>query len=690
MSSQDGKIACWNTSTKEYLGSSKVLGKDETLLKNTFFHPTLPFLITLNSNDILNAWSFFPMKKKWIVGNELHTIEPVKTELKYRNSKFPTKSHMNNSSFSLDQVCMHPTYNYMSFTFKNTGRILLEGLMPDIIEYNIYSFSLHDININDVVVSRQLDFLAWYLPRQDEDKKYTYYFPNECCYYLDDNKILTYSPAYNDTSLAKRLPIEDFDGQFLKATRIIRNKESDRFLIFFVRQSTDSESYNYSLAIVGKDQGTKDITVSPAAGNIGVFLSDEEFLVLSACGKKVEIWKNEEDTTIPITYNLPIVVEKVFWTPLGQPWFLDTQYWRLIPGCDNPIYESNFSLNFTKFVQLQEGEVVKQIQWQYSISDLIRPLAGVITNKRVFILDENLYIVAQTVEIATSCLWLGATLLFTTNSHIKYITTKGYSHSLLSLKIPGVFLVTILCDRVVFAVRRSGETSILNNALSLLEPLILGLFHYIDKYPIFKPEDIKHILNTITSIYDSQRITPYIIQELLIRKHYDIAIKLTMANTLLSSFNSELNTSLANKDYKKAIEILRNITTCGESEEDIQINNDTLLKQLNLQKSQKIMKTLPLQTGTGNLIIGPLLTNKLLQDWFPRQIPYFEIPRSLSPGEVRSSKFKSPSKDSFLVSQTDVKERRGRRTQTVAGDHIPDPSLFVSYSSKSKGLPKKR
>lgn len=652
-------------------------------MKNAFFHPTLPFLITLSSNDTLNAWNFFPTKKKWIIGNGIISLEQAKIDLKLRNSKFTTKSHINSVSLSLDHMCMHPTYNYISFIFKNTGRTLLEGNTSDTFEHNIYSFSLHDININDIVVSSQLDFLAWFLPKLDEGNKYIYYFPNECCHYLDDNKILTYSPAYNDTSLAKKLPTEDFDKQYLKATRIIRNKGSDRFLVFFVRQSADSETNNYALAIVGRDQLTRDITVSPAAGNIGVFLSDEEFLVLSSCGKKVEIWKNEEDTTIPITYELPCAVEKVFWTPFGQPWFLDTQYWRIIPGCDNPIFGSSYSLNFAKFVQLQEGEIVKQVQWQYSVSQLVRPLAGVVTNKRLFIIDENLNIVSQSIESATSCLWLGATLLYTTTSHVKFLTTKGYTQSLLSLKIPGAFLVTILCDRIVFAVRRSGETTILNNALSLLEPLILGLFHYTDKYPIFKSEDIKEILNTLTSIYDSQRMTLNLIQELLMRKHYDIAIKLTMSNTLLHPMNSEIHSALNENNYKKAIEILNTITNCTyENEVDV----ETLQKTITPQKSQKLMKTLPLQTGTGNLIIGPLLTNKLLQDWFPRQIPYFEIPRSLSP-EVKSSKLKSSSKDSYLV---DVKERRGRRTQTVAGDHIPDPSLFASYSSKTKSIPKKK
>jgi hypothetical protein len=37
------------------------------------------------------------------------------------------------------------------------------------------------------------------------------------------------------------------------------------------------------------------------------------------------------------------------------------------------------------------------------------------------------------------------------------------------------------------------------------------------------------------------------------------------------------------------------------------------------------MKTLPLQRGSGNHVIGPLLINRLLSDWFARQVSFFHM-----------------------------------------------------------------
>lgn len=660
----DGRVSCWNTNTKEHLGNVKVVGKEKESIEQVYFHPTLPFFIAFNGEGYMYVWNFFPMKKKWLVKvvNQAgdHKIEPCNIEYEVLNSLTPDSLSIN-WKISLNQTRFHPTYNYISFLFNfKTGLESSQYYAPDTLIHNIYSLSLHEARVNDALIPNQQDFLFWLIPQKDKSRnRYVYSFPNECCQYIDANEIHVFSPGYNETSLAKVLPLEDFDSQLLKPVRIMRNKDTDRLLVFFVRQSPENDSSNYAIAIIGREQKTKDITVSPAAGTTGAFIGSEEFLVLSANGKYVEIWKNEEVTTIPNTFELTAPMTNVFWTPLDFLLFFDPQYWRLVASGNPCTSGSKFVLNYAKFVQLYEGESINQIQWFTSVSETIEPFAGVVTNRRIFIMNSKLSIISQQVDIASSCHWIGPTLLYTTESHVKYMTIKGYSNYIASLKLPGASLVSVLCDRIVVAVRKSGQTTILNSAVSLLEPLINGILHYTDIYSIFKSEDLIRILKTIVTIYDKRRVSLDLIYELKYRNHTSLIKILYESNDKLKSECPEL------ADY-----LARNTTEKNPRK--------TSKKQYTME-----MRTLPLEMGSGNVIIGPLLTNRIIRDWFPRQIQYFEIPYLLNKGSIEQPPSRNRQQS---TSSIDIKERRVRRTFTVGGgDGIPvDTSLFSPTKTRGQ------
>lgn len=875
-----GTVVCWDTSAPAKdacLGPIKVRTNDKENIESIAFHGTLPFVLTVNNNGAITTWNFLNRKNSWIV-KIVDTmgrweLSPALTELNTRFGHLPNfATKFAAEPVLLTRVTVHASYNYFTFNFRFIGKItsdvLMSQLLLDSLRIGVYNLRLFDERDCHVIVPQQQTLMFWATPDKElrlknpakaapsernrrgdvpsgnssssligltprishadkdevvKESTNVFSFPNET-FLLDDLNLLSYSPAYNDLSLAKKLPSTDFEGRLLRPTRIVRSHLTDRFLVFFLRQDAAKELTTFGVAVVCREAATKDITISPAAGQSGTFFgADDEFLVLSETGTHIEIWKNEEETTLPMVYELPTPISDVFWTPLEDSniiWLVDPQRCRIISSFKNHTSGSKFLLNQQCALQLHPGEEVCQIAW-HRWDDDHPPLAAIVTTRRVMIVDKQLHIIASAQEVASSCLWLGAAVVFKTRSHIQFLTVRNAVLPLISLRLPDAVIMTLLNDRVALAVRRAGETSVVTNAVGLLEPLVIGFLHYFEAgFDELDRKERTQILLDCAESYDARRISWQLIEEVTKHGYREFALQLLLANPHLLAGHHQFAFELALTTYhystaftliersaalktatnlyrlqKAALrlgqfDVARKCAECASDwttllylytlaknkegmlilkktlERDRDNNAGTLAlleRQLLLpeiaalpgtpetsalgsasskpnaaSESQKLlaarqhtpmltklsaknfnytthtilqnmshitnkrwkvenhtqvqceMRTLPIEGGSGNLVVGPLLLNTLLGDWFTRQVPYFELPGVLQGDSAKREVILKL----LAESQADLADRR--RTMTVGGGPAPHaqtpatavPSLSLSgIGGAVKGVP---
>lgn len=868
-----GTLVCWDTSaTKDAcLGPVKVRTSDKENIESVVFHGTLPFVLTVNNNGAITTWNFLSRKNNWIV-KIVDTLgrwelSPAATELNTRFGHLPNfATKFAQEPVLLTRLTAHPSYNYFTFNFRFIGKItsdvLMSQLLLDSLRIGVYNLRLFDERDCHMIVPQQQSLMFWAKPEKEmrvknlpkaaptergrsslntsssslpigltprpgtndkeegSVKEFTnvFLFSNET-FLLDDLNLLSYSPAYNDLSLAKKLPATDFEGRLLRPTRVVRSHLTDRFLVFFLRQDAAKELTTFGVAVVCRESATKDITISPAAGQSGIFFgNDDEFLVLSETGTHVEIWKNEEETTLPMVYELPFPISDIFWTPLEDAniiWFVDPQRCRIISSYKSHTSGSKFLLNQQCSLQLHPGEEVCQVAW-HRWDDDHPPLAAIVTSRRVLIVDKSLHIIASAQEVASSCLWLGAAVVFKTRSHIQFLTVRNAVLPLISLRLPDAVLMTLLNDRVALAVRRAGETSVVTNAIGLLEPLVIGFLHYFEAgFDDFDRKERTQILLDCAESYDARRISWQLIEEVTKHGYREFALQLLLANPHLLAGHHQFafELSLTTYHYSTAFSLIerspalktatnlyrlqkaamrlgqfdvaRKCAECASDwttllylytlaknkegllilkktlERDRDTNANTLAlveralqqpeiaslpatpdaiaigstssKPAAASESQKLlaarqhtpmltklsaknfhytphgilqnmshvtnkrwkvenhtqvqceMRTLPIEGGSGNLVVGPLLLNTLLGDWFTRQVPYFELPGVLQGDSAKREVILKL----LAESQADMADRR--RTLTVGGGQAPHspnvPSLSLSGIAGNPKIP---
>lgn len=852
-----GTLVCWDTSVPAKdacLGSIKVRTNDKENIESIVFHGTLPFVLTVNNNGAITTWNFLNRKNSWIV-KIVDTLgrwelSPAPTELHTRFGHLPNfATKFAAEPVLLSRVAAHPSYNYFTFNFRFIGKIasdvLMSQLLLDSLRIGVYNLRLFDERDCHMIVPQQQALMFWATPEKEmriknpakaaptdrrrgegglnsssnsipigltprishhdkeeavKESTNVFFFSNET-FLLDDLNLLSYSPAYNDLSLAKKLPATDFEGRLLRPARVVRSHLTDRFLVFFLRQDAAKELTTFGVAVVCREATTKDITISPAAGQSGIFFgADDEFLVLSETGTHVEIWKNEEETTLPMVYELPTPISDVFWTPLEDCniiWLVDPQRGRIVSSFKNHTSGSKFLLNQQVALQLHPGEEVCQVSW-HRWDDDHPPLAAIVTTRRVMIVDKHLHIIASAQEIASSCLWLGAAVVFKTRSHIQFLTVRNAVLPLISLRLPDAVLMTLLNDRVALAVRRAGETSVVTNAVGLLEPLVIGFLHYFEAgFDDLDRKQRTQILLDCAESYDARRISWQLVEEVTKHGYREFALQLLLANPHLLAGHHQFAFELALTTYhystaftliersaalktatnlyrlqKAALRLgqfdvarkcaecasdwttLLYLYTLAKNKEGLLIMKKTLERdrdanagilallhtQLQLpeiaalpatpdtigigsggsskltaaaSESQKLlaarqhtpmltklsaknfhytphellqnmshvtnkrwnvenhtqvqceMRTLPIEGGSGNLVVGPLLLNTLLGDWFTRQVPYFELPGVLQGDSAKREVILKL----LAESQADIADRR--RTMTVGGGPAP-------------------
>ena len=864
-----GSMMCWNMVDKDpFLGSVHVISSSNSkeLIDRILFHGTLPLILTVNNSGAITTWNFFPRKNTWIVKimDSLGRCEisPAPIELANRYGHLPNfASKFSTELVVLTEVAVHSSYNYFSFNFRIVGKastdVMLHQHLLDSVRLGVYCVHLIDHRGCNMVVPQQQTLMFWASPdketrtrsksapsdkfppkrlnessgnigltprspqveKEAETKELTnvFYFPNET-FLLDDLNLLAYAPAYNDISLAKKLPATDYEGILLRPTRVVRSNLLDRFLVFFMRQDPIKELTTFGVAVVCRDTSTKDMTISPAAGQCGIFFgSDEEFIVLSESGAQVEIWKNEEDTTLPMVYDLPSPMSEVFWTPMegGEIiWFMDLQRSRLIASFKNHISGSKFMLNSQCALQLHPGEEVFQVAWHRQ--DGTPPLAAVVTSRRVLIVNGKLQIIASAPEVASSCLWLGAAVVFNTKSHLMYLTVRNAVHPLISLRLPDAVLLTLLNDRVALAVRRAGETSLVTNAVGIMEPLIVGFLHYFEAgiEDLDRKERTKILLNCAES-YDARRISWQLVEEVTKHGYREFALQLLLANSHLLAGHHQFAFELAltTHHYSTAFTLIERSTllktapnlfrlqraslklgqfdvarkcaectsdwttllylyTLSKNKEGLLIMKKTLerdrdansgmlslidrqlgrpdissqatkaetapinslITPLATNEAQKLlarqdsrvraklaaknfqytpypillnmthvsnkrwkvenhvqvpceMRTVQIEGGSGNLLVGPLLLNTLLGDWFTRQVPYFELPEALRGDAAQREAILKL----LAERQAEVADRQKMRgTATMSSSNtVPIPTLALHTPATTTTAPTK-
>jgi hypothetical protein len=192
-----------------------------------------------------------------------------------------------------------------------------------------------------------------------------------------------------------------------------------------------------------------------------------------------------------------------------------------------------FRVSRNRLLTLLPDEFIVQIQWQYTpkAMDPDDFYGAILTTKALRIVDNTL---RPIVEVKTtsliSCLWVGMTLLYTTSTHLMYITLKGEEHTLLSLQMPKEVLLSTTCDRVVTATQCSGQTVVVTHAVGLLEPLILGLSDLVDVHPTIIRKEVIPWMRKAAECFDARRVSLTLIDTLLGIGEDELALRLLVAN----------------------------------------------------------------------------------------------------------------------------------------------------------------
>jgi hypothetical protein len=144
-----------------------------------------------------------------------------------------------------------------------------------------------------MIVPQQNPSNFFFEPELNDKGKPVFLFPNEA-YLLDGHSIIAYSATYNDTSLAKQLPIQDMtfndsNTTLFRPFKIVHSPIRDRFLVLWEAVCPKGITETFC-AVVTKDKDVSQIIpVASAKDAAWVGPEHNKFIVLSDNGKSVEV-----------------------------------------------------------------------------------------------------------------------------------------------------------------------------------------------------------------------------------------------------------------------------------------------------------------------------------------------------------------------------------------------------------------
>eukprot|EP01087_Luapelamoeba_hula_P017625 TRINITY_DN5570_c0_g1_i2.p1 TRINITY_DN5570_c0_g1~~TRINITY_DN5570_c0_g1_i2.p1 ORF type:complete len:1758 (-),score=325.62 TRINITY_DN5570_c0_g1_i2:18-5291(-) len=357
--------------------------------------------------------------------------------------------------------------------------------------------------------------------------------------------------------------------------------------------TSNATKYNYVLLSPGAltPRKTAQLQNLPK-GRDGVFLGagQSEFLVLTTKGTKAKVGSAfDYEKSVEINFNTTL--RRVFRTPIGNERaviYFDSMHRRIVfsanciasssarevIGQEGTGAEDGYgfapSRSSEHSFKLDQDEVPVDLIWKPQNTGATTYFFALLTTCSIRIFSSDFQ--GSIKPLASyrrplgsfpfyfySCYWVGLSVLFTTSTHLFYMTLNGEVHSLMHLPSPGAVIATALPARIIYAVNWRERTQIMQQPTGLLEPIILGHINVPAQLVSTSMEYLRPLISRIVSRYDSLRVREDLIDALDQSGFPDLAFVLIENSSKVSDWK-KFELALRTYSFEKALNLLRKLS----------------------------------------------------------------------------------------------------------------------------------
>ena len=554
-------------------------------------HPRWPVVITVAVDGTIASWDLNGKASGLLQVGFVTELEAVD-----RMMMIPEYSRPAPARLSVSKLSMHPRANLLAFTYNNAAAAPGDGAIP-----SVDGISRHIVfHLVDTLFPLRASLPLSTSPNRQLPS--TTATPERVypplCYSLQESHLVAHSTTKIEP-LAD-IPLADIGGNALLPFKIVHGGRDDRFLTFYRKSKIPDENIfsirgtDYRYTLVGYDGAIR-------RGSDGFFLNSDddddnnrgggsstpdattnerscEVLVLAETGESIETVRASFDGKSAkyeaTTYALGQVFHRVFPAPManGRAALLydaaSKTLMRSINAAERDL-ANPYAVDPSVRLQLAPYEMVADVCWPSSCFSGRRANDGsgifgaVMTTHSILIIDQQLRVVARTradnrLPRANfySCAWAGNTLLFTTDTQLRYLTLDGCEHPLTSVPFSGTCITAVWEDRVALAHTNHSRLELVFQPVGLLEPVLLGELAYAAQCSVpFTSPELRKTLVDVVARFDCSRISRYLIDRLQQQGFSDIALALIRTSPLYPT-RFKLNLALEAAQFRTAYSIL--------------------------------------------------------------------------------------------------------------------------------------
>eukprot|EP01105_Mastigella_eilhardi_P004830 TRINITY_DN1651_c0_g1_i1.p1 TRINITY_DN1651_c0_g1~~TRINITY_DN1651_c0_g1_i1.p1 ORF type:complete len:1096 (+),score=235.94 TRINITY_DN1651_c0_g1_i1:28-3288(+) len=634
--SQSGHICVWDTpqgSTNYGFFGRKELGESFT---DMTFHPQIPLLFTLNIKSELQAWE--PAKELVLQKSGFLRSDANKLEADCLASRTAAKvactdvagcgslpalqaciiQRVASSAKRLKRIIFHPTLHFFTFLYD-------ESTPPT---EPMGAYLSNCVNVYEIV-DRAATGPGALCPLRQPTPECLFFSPHAFCitspylYFLSENFIMGYSVVQNDLhkcvnlellqscwpqfrtpaekqqAQSRSLSLQSAQTSFTRPIKLLHSEKQNVFVVLF-----ETLIAGYSTArgycIVSCDRAAIADLKLDGGRDVALCGDNEEGVIIVS----------EDGTTVKLGDTMH--------TPEGL-----MQLW-LLPGYtalnvfSSPLENSQTVLFYceekgsaarqpklimasprTKFsplhsLLLKQNESVIQVKWQQGRTLPNNPLTAVLTTSRILVLDATLKILRTLASLADTPLffcsiyWAGWSVLFSTETAVKYLCLDGRESTLLSLNsmhkpvVCGILPDRLLVGSTTVPVAAHGlATAVVARPTSLLEPLLFGEVAWLRLLAphLLSPANLpalKERFVHLFSRYEWARISQDVVNITKQLQLPDLVWGLTRCSPFLDP-EQQFDAALRVHDYKAALNLLsaklQSVSETGHPAKDSDLYN---------------------------------------------------------------------------------------------------------------------
>eukprot|EP01132_Coremiostelium_polycephalum_P011330 gene11330-13872_t len=562
--------------------------KGHTIL-SLVHHPHLPvfFILSINQNGVEELSS-------WEINYQMKSISPSSIIPTFIPDTNNSLNYLSKYSKPLiiprllpTGIIIHPTKNYLTFQWEANASTIqqLQQLQQQNINNSfssirhinqfIYSINSYDhLNNSFPLVSTVPLPMGFFFQPEN-----TFNYPAEIMFF-DGTFVKSYMPLNGVTKKLIDQPIIlSNSDEICRSKKFLYNTEYQLFTLIYDFYSPTNQALlsKYLVMDIGgsiNQQGD---------GIDAVLIGSSQILVLGFDGKlaKVASITNQGISAFK-NHTLSPKVTSVHQTPLADGkvvlYFSQEKHCILFSKNINPNENrDNYGVDTTcqyGRLHLFNNEKVFKVEWQ-SDPKSSQHICAILTDMRIIITNSKLNVINQisvppshkaNSAYFQSIFWVEWTLLYTTSTHLMYMTLQNnlQPRPISSLCISPIVLSTVLPDRIIFGYQGQQvpgkiETSIRAQSIGLLEPLIIGIL----SLPSFINYDKKYIatfLQNIVSKFDYSRISKFVLDKLKEKSFTDLAYSLSNQMKICQSKLSSLEKFRLAWSSKQYVEANKHLT----------------------------------------------------------------------------------------------------------------------------------